>query len=283
MSVILKLKMMRENFSKMEQKIADYILNHPEEVKQLTTYQVAKICKTSQASIVRFAKKMGFSGYPDFKLSLSQDIGVRSAKKEVSIIDSEINSDDSLQEVCQKVAHENVKAIEDTYSLLDFKELEKAVKALAKAKKIMILGAGFSGVVAKDFSYKLLEIGKDAVFEMDFHIQLSLLSTMGAKDILFVISYSGKTKEIYEITKKAKERGILIVTLTTIAGNPIRDLGDITLNTVELNKNFRATALSPRISQMTVIDMLYVQLILENKAMEENILEAMEIVKNFKL
>src|SRR3712207_8519595 len=94
MSVILKLKMMRENFSKMEQKIADYILNHPEEVKQLTTYQVAKICKTSQASIVRFAKKMGFSGYPDFKLSLSQDIGVRSAKKEVSIIDSEINSDD---------------------------------------------------------------------------------------------------------------------------------------------------------------------------------------------
>lgn len=283
MSVILKLKMMHENFSKMEQKIADYILNHPEEVKQLTTYQVAKICKTSQASIVRFAKKMGFSGYPDFKLSLSQDIGVRSAKKQVNIIDSEINSDDNLQEVCQKVAHENVRAIEDTYSLLDFKELEKAVKALEKAKRIMILGAGFSGVVAKDLSYKLLELGKDVVFEMDFHIQLSLLSTMGAKDILFVISYSGKTKEVYEITKKAKERGILIITLTTIAGNPIRDLGDISLNTVELNKNFRATALSPRISQMTVIDMLYVRLILENKEMEENILEAMEIVKNFKL
>lgn len=76
---------MRENFSKMEQKIANYILNHPEEVKQLTTYQVAKICKTSQASIVRFAKKIGFSGYPDFKLSLSQDIGVRSAKNKSTL------------------------------------------------------------------------------------------------------------------------------------------------------------------------------------------------------
>lgn len=283
MSVILKLKMMRENFSKMEQKIADYILKHPEEVKQLTTYQVAKVCKTSQASIVRFAKKMGFSGYPDFKLSLSQDMGALSAKKEVSIIDSEIDSNDSLQEVCQKVARENMRAIEDTYSLLDFKELEKAVKALGKAKKIMILGAGFSGVVARDLSYKLLELGKDVVFESDFHMQFSLLTTMTSRDILFVISYSGKTKEVYEITKKAKERGIQIITLTTIAGNPIRDLGDITLNTVELNKNFRATALSPRISQMTVIDMLYVKLILENKEMEENILEAMEIVKNFKL
>lgn len=114
-------------------------------------------------------------------------------------------------------------------------------------------------------------------------MQFSLLTTMTSRDILFVISYSGKTKEVYEITKKAKERGIQIITLTTIAGNPIRDLGDITLNTVELNKNFRATALSPRISQMTVIDMLYVKLILENKEMEENILEAMEIVKNFKL
>lgn len=281
MSVILKLNMMRSHLSKIEKKIADYILKNPEEVKQLTTYEVAKICGTSQASIVRFAKKMGFSGYPDFKLSLSQDMGIRSVK-EMNVIDSEIGLNDTLAEVCQKVSRENVKVIEDTYSILDMDELEKAVKMIAAAKRIMILGAGFSGVVGKDFSYKLLELGKNVVFESDFHIQLSLLTTMKKKDLLFVISYSGKTKEVYEITKQAKERGLFVIALTTIALNPIRDLADVRLNTVELGKNFRATALAPRISQMTLIDMIYVRLILGNKEMENTILDAMDIVKNFK-
>lgn len=283
MSVILKLNMMRNHLSKIEKKIADYILKNPEEVKQLTTYEVAKICSTSQASIVRFAKKMGFSGYPDFKLSLSQDMGIRSVKKEINVIDSEIDASDTLAEVCQKVSRENVKVIEDTYSILDMKELEKAVQMIAKAKRIMILGAGFSGVVGKDFSYKLLELGKNVLFEPDFHMQFSLLTTMKKKDLLFVISYSGKTKEVYEITKQAKERGICVISLTTIAMNPIREIADIRLNTVELGTNFRATALAPRISQMTLIDMIYVRLILENKEMRDNILDAMNIVKNFKL
>lgn len=283
MSVILKLNMMRNHLSKIEKKIADYILKNPEEVKQLTTYEVAKICNTSQASIVRFAKKMGFSGYPDFKLSLSQDMGIRSVKKEISIIDSEITPGDTMTEVCQKVSRENMKAIEDTYSLLEMNDLKKAVQMISKAKRIMILGAGFSGVVAKDLSYKLLELGKEVVFEADFHMQFSLLTTMKKKDLLFVISYSGKTKEVYEITKQAKERGIPIISLTSIASNPIRELANISLNTVELGENVRATALAPRISQMTLIDMIYVQLILGNKEMEQNILDAMEIVKNFKL
>lgn len=283
MSVILKLNMMRNHLSKIEKKIADYILRNPEEVKELTTYEVAKICNTSQASIVRFAKKMGFSGYPAFKLSLSQDMGIRSVKQEVNVIDSEINPEDSIADVCQKVARENAKVVEDTYSILDTEELEKAVQAILKAKRIMILGAGFSGVVARDLSYKLLELGKNVVFESDFHMQFSLLTTMKKKDLLIVISYSGKTKEIYEITKHAKERGLSIIALTTIASNPVRDLADIRLNTVELGENFRATALAPRISQMTLIDMIYVRLILKNKEMEKNILDAMEIVKNFKL
>lgn len=282
MSVILKLGMMKKYFSKTEKIIAEYILKHPDEVKSLTAYEMGQICHTSQPSIIRFAKKLGFSGYPAFKLALSQDMGERSAK-EINVIDREISPSDSFAEVCQKITRENIKAIEDTQSLLDIESLEKAIQAISKAKRIMIVGAGFSGVVAKDFSYKLLELGKDVLFESDLHIQFSLLTTMKKRDVLFVVSYSGRTREVYELTKKAKERGIQIITLTSIAQNPIRDLSDIALNTIELGENYRSTALAPRISQMTIIDMIYVKLILENKEMEEKILDAIEIVKNFKI
>ncbi|QNM15871.1 MurR/RpiR family transcriptional regulator [Fusobacterium hominis] len=283
MGVIIKINTMKNQLTSIEKRIAEYILKDPEAIKNLNTYQVAKNCKASQASIVRFAKKLGFKGFPDFKLSLSQDIGNRKAESHVNIIHEEIKPEDSFEIVGKKVAHANITAVNNTYEITDFKELENAVKVIAQADKIMVVGVGFSGIVAKDFYYKLLELGKHAIMENDTHTQLSCLSSMGKNDLLFVISHSGKTVQMYDIAKVAKDRGIKIISMTSIVPNPISDLADIKLGTVEMKNNFRSTALSPRISQLTVVDMIYIKLMLENKNMQDYIFNAIELVQGFKL
>lgn len=283
MGVIIKINTMKSQLTSIEKRIAEYILKDPESIKNLNTYQVAKNCKASQASIVRFAKKLGFKGYPDFKLSLSQDIGNRKAESHINIIHEEIKSEDTFEVVGKKIAHENILAINNTCEITDFKELENAVKAIANADKIMIAGVGFSGIVAKDLYYKLLELGKHAIMETDTHMQLSCLSSMGKKDVLFVISHSGKTVEMYDITKVAKDKGVKIISMTSIVPNSISDLANIKLGTVEMKSNFRSTALSPRISQLTVIDMIYIKLMLENKKMQDYIFNAIDLVQGFKL
>ncbi len=283
MGVIIKINTMKNQLTSIEKRIAEYILKDPEAIKNLNTYQVAKNCKASQASIVRFAKKLGFKGFPDFKLSLSQDIGNRKAESHVNIIHEEIKPEDSFEIVGKKVAHANITAVNNTYEITDFKELENAVKVIAQADKIMVVGVGFSGIVAKDFYYKLLELGKHVIMENDTHTQLSCLSSMGKNDLLFVISHSGKTVQMYDIAKVAKDRGIKIISMTSIVPNPISDLADIKLGTVEMKNNFRSTALSPRISQLTVVDMIYIKLMLENKNMQDYIFNAIELVQGFKL
>ena len=283
MGVIIKINTMKNQLTSIEKRIAEYILKDPEAIKNLNTYQVAKNCKASQASIVRFAKKLGFKGFPDFKLSLSQDIGNRKAESHVNIIHEEIKPEDSFEIVGKKVAHANITAVNNTYEITDFKELENAVKVIAQADKIMVVGVGFSGIVAKDFYYKLLELGKHAIMENDTHTQLSCLSSMGKNDLLFVISHSGKTVQMYDIAKVAKDRGIKIISMTSIVPNPISDLADIKLGTVEMKNNFRSTALSPRISQLTVVDMIYIKLMLENKNMQDYIFNAIELVQGFKI
>lgn len=283
MGVIIKINTMKNQLTSIEKRIAEYILKDPEAIKNLNTYQVAKNCKASQASIVRFAKKLGFKGFPDFKLSLSQDIGNRKAESHVNIIHEEIKPEDSFEIVGKKVAHANITAVNNTYEITDFKELENAVKVIAQADKIMVVGVGFSGIVAKDFYYKLLELGKHAIMENDTHTQFSCLSSMGKNDLLFVISHSGKTVQMYDIAKVAKDRGIKIISMTSIVPNPISDLADIKLGTVEMKNNFRSTALSPRISQLTVVDMIYIKLMLENKNMQDYIFNAIELVQGFKL
>ena len=283
MGIIIKLNAMKNQLTSIEKKIAEYILEDPEWIKNLTTYEIAKNCDTSQASIVRFSKKLGFSGFPDFKLSLSQDIGNRKAESHVNIMHEELKSTDSFEIIGKKVATENIRAVNNTYEITDFNELEKAVQAINNARKIMLVGVGFSGIVARDFYFKLMELGKVASFENDSHMQLSYLSTMNENDILFVISHSGKTLELFNLTKVAKNKGIKIITLTSVANNPIRELGDIRLSTVEMKCDFRATALSPRISQLTVIDMIYIKLMLENENLQDYIFNAIELVKDSKL
>lgn len=283
MGVLIKIRSMLNDLTSTEKRVAEYILAKPEEIKSLNTYEVAEITKTSQATVVRFAKKMGFKGFPDFKLTLSQDLGNRMAESHVNIIHEEIKPDDDFETIGKKVANENITAINDTYDITDFEELEKAVIALAEAEKIMIVGVGFSGVVAKDFYYKLLELGKTPMIETDNHMQLTCLSTMGEKDILFIISHSGKTVEMYNIAKIAKSKNIKIIAMTSVAPNPVRELADIKLNTVEMKSNFRSTALSPRISQLTVVDMLYIKLMLENRDMQDYIFDAIELVQGFKI
>ena len=276
MGVIIKLNAMKNQLTSIEKKIAEYILADPERIKNLNTYEIANNCDTSQASIVRFSKKLGFKGFPDFKLSLSQDIGNRKAESHVNIMHEEIKPTDTFEVIGKK-------AVNNTYEITDFKELEKAVKIISDARKIMLAGVGFSGIVAKDFHFKLLELGKESLFEADTHMQLSCLATMNENDVLFVISHSGKTLEVFNLVKAAKNKKIKIITLTSVVQSPIRELGDIKLSTVEMKSDFRATALSPRISQLTVIDMIYIKLMLENEKLQDYIFNAIELVKSFKL
>lgn len=285
MGVLIKISNMLDDFSTREKKVADYILEKPEKVKKLNTYEIAEITKTSQATVVRFAKRLGFKGFPDFKLSLSQDLGNRKAEANVNIIHEEIKIDDSFEAIGRKIANENIVAISNTCEITDFVELEKAVRALSEADKIMLAGVGFSWIAAKDFCYKLLELGKHTIIEADTHMQLSCLTSMKETDVLFVISHSGKTIEMYNLVKLAKEKNITVIALTNIAPNPIREIADIKLSTVEMKStgNFRSTPLSPRISQLTVIDMLYIKLMLENRDMQDYIFEAIELAQRFKI
>lgn len=283
MGVLIKISNMLNNLSAREKKVAKYILEKPEKAKELNTYETAEKTKTSQATVVRFAKRIGFKGFPDFKLALSQDLGNRKAESHVNIIHEDIKKDDSFEIIGRKIANANTLAINNTCEVTDFLELEKAVKLIGKADKIMIAGVGFSGVVARDFCYKLLELGKHAIVETDTHMQLSYLTTMTEKDVLFVISHSGTTIEMYNIAKIAKKKNIKIIAMTSIAPNPIRELADIKLNTVEMKNNFRSTALTPRISQLTIVDMIYIKLMLENENMQDYIFDAIELVQEFKI
>ncbi|MGL5001195.1 MAG: MurR/RpiR family transcriptional regulator [Cetobacterium sp.] len=281
---LIKLKEFQESFTKNEKKISNFLLGNIEEIKVLNTYDLADKSDVSQASVVRFAKKLGFKGFPEFKIALAGDIAMKNNETNINIIYDEIKFDDATEILAKKVVYENIKSVDDTFKILKFEEIEKAAETIHAAKRIFILGAGFSGIVARDFQYKLWELGKNVIFETDQHIQLTNASTAGEGDVVFVISYSGQTLDIYQSILEFKEKDVKVITLTKFASNPIKDIGDIALSTIVEKSNLRSTSLSSRMAQLTVIDILYIKLIqMDREKAEKLIGSAVESVKKFKM
>lgn len=284
MSSIIKLKEMKEKLTKSEKKLAEYILKHLTEVKDINTYELAERSHTSQATIIRFSKKLGYSGFPAFKIALSEDLGKRSHKKKEGLIHNEISIDDTFGDIAKKVVFENTSAIKDTFSILDEVKVEEAVELLDSANKILILGAGYSGLVGRDFHYKLMEIGKATYYDSDTHVQMTNISVMNEKDVIFVISHKGNSSDIYNVVKMGKQKGIKVISLTRMADNPISSLANVKLYTVAEDVAFRSTAISSRIAQLSLIDVLYIGLVRKNYSEVKSYLDqSRELVQPLKI
>lgn len=256
-SILLRIEEQFKNLSKTEQKIADYILNHAELIPNMTTKELAKKSDVSEASVIRFSKAIGIGSFKTFKISLAQELAVT---KEYITDFSIIRKKDSSYELFQKVVHVNKNAIESLSGSIDKKELTKAVDCLKKARKIIFYGVGGSTIAAMDALYKFTKLGYQAEFSQDFHYMLSLIPYLNDQDVFVAISMSGRTKDVIDLSRFAQKNGAHLIAITNINKSPLYKEADIRLATPMVEKDFRVGSISSRMTQLTVIDSLYISL-----------------------
>ncbi|MEC9490160.1 MAG: MurR/RpiR family transcriptional regulator [Halanaerobiales bacterium] len=257
MKVILKIKEMLADLTTTEEKIADYILNNKEEVAQLSVKELAQLADSSPASVVRFSKKIGYQGFQDFKIALIKDLQEAENKIQTRVYD-DIAVDDEIEEIMEKLAHDNIKVIKNTINLLSPAELKKAVKAVENANNVYIFGIGASGLVAKDLQYKLMRIKKTVIYYSDTHAQLASAANIESEDLAIAISYSGESLEVYEALKTAKKRGAETIAISKFGKNPLNETAQIKLQVAGSEKNLRLGAITSRIAQLIAVDILFV-------------------------
>src|SRR6202167_4414430 len=114
-----------------EQRVADFVLKHPDELIYLTVTELAERTNTSESTVVRLCQKIGYKGYQEFKIVLARDLVEPTAD-----IYAEVESGDDLTTVKNKVFQANAQALRDTIEVLDDADLERAVEALAKARRV---------------------------------------------------------------------------------------------------------------------------------------------------
>ena len=240
------------NLTKAQKRIAAELLNNTKQAIHYSTDELAARCDVSHAAISRFCYLFDFYGLKDLQISLAKDVSYLGDLKLVSPEAKEFSNN-----IPENVFAQLSIALKNTFEMIDADVVMEAAQALYKANKVYLYGIGASSIVAQDFLQKLLRVQVDAVFYEELDLMRLHLLQGTENDLFIAISYSGKKAEVIKVAQQAKKQGIPILAITKDAASPLAKLATFLLTVAGLETKFRSSALSSRIVQLYIVDVLF--------------------------
>jgi RpiR family carbohydrate utilization transcriptional regulator len=235
--------------SKSEKWIALSVLNNPAKVINQSITSLAKEAGVSLPTVNRFCKKLGFDGYPAFKIQIAQEI------TNTNELLDRFNVDKDTPEVVKRVMTDIQSTIVNVGQNLNAESIDKATDLLANSKSITFFGLGGSGPVALDAQHKFFRFGVPVVAHTDYINQRMIVSMMKEGDLLVLISFTGRTTEIVETAKIAKKNGVKTIALTS-EDSPLARLSNVVLHIHTHLENNLHIPMTSRLAHLAIIDIL---------------------------
>lgn len=259
--IIATLGAMKNSLSRASQRIANFILQHPERLPQLSIAGLAQKTMAGEASIIRFCRTLGYRGFQDFKMDLAIELA-RNETDSSPLLDANVTTSDDMHTIGLKLQNVVNGVLSETLSLLDSQQVTSVVQALLSCEAIYLFGVGSSGITAADMKNKLMRIGMrvDAVTNNHFmYMQATLLQK---NDVAIGISHSGYSKETVQALKLARQAGATTVALTHNLGSPLLKQADYHL----INGNhhqgmLQGDSFGTKTAQLFVLDLIYTMLV----------------------
>lgn len=249
-------KMKEDIFSPSESEIIVYLFKQRENIKDKTTKQISKETYTHPSTLIRIAKKLGYSGWVELKNSFLGEIEYLNSH--FSSIDANYPFDDrdSIMTVANKMALLNQTTISDTLSLLNHDDLQKATNMLDEAAHIKVFSMYHNLLICHDFKSKMNRIGKHvSLCTVDPHFEAVNSNT---ETCAIVISYSGESEDIVGLLPFLKRKKVPVIALTSIGENTLTKYADCILRITTREKLYsKIGSFSSNESICFLLDLLY--------------------------
>ncbi|WP_273123285.1 MurR/RpiR family transcriptional regulator [Metabacillus sp. HB246100] len=255
---LVTIRKLYPKFSITERKIADYMLKYPNKIIHSSINQLAEDLEVADSTVFRFCKRLGYKGYQAMKIALATEV-----VSPLQDIHEKVSEGDTMETIASKVFRSNMKTLDDTLSIISEEQIQLAVEGILSAQSIQFFGSGGSSIIALDAYHKFVRTGLKVQATIDTHFQLMAASQMTEKDCAILISHSGSSKDILHILNVVKETGAKMIAITNYAKSPLSGAVHIPLYTVSEETDYRSEALSSRIAQLSIIDVLYVNVLMK--------------------
>ena len=236
--------------SKSERKIASIVLNNPSKVINQSISDLSEAAEVSLPTVNRFCKKLGFDGYPSFKIRIAQELSNTN-----KMLSETLKVDADTPDIVKRVMADIQSTVINIGQNLDPSTIDKATKLLTSAKSITFFGLGGSGPVAMDGQHKFFRLKIPSSYISDPHLQFMSANSLEKNDVVVVISQSGTTAALIDSVKIVKKNGVKVIGIMP-GDTPLANICDYPL-TINVGINNRISKpLTSRIAYTAVIDVL---------------------------
>ena len=216
-----------QGYSESEQRIVDYILEHQSEAPRLTAAQLSRAAATSEATVSRFCRKLGFGSFRSFQFSLARDL---ESQRNEGLTDEV--SLDNMEQSLKNILAAKVSELNATIDGIDHDTLAAVVHALKHAGVIEFAAVGNTNAVALDATFKFSQLGLRCMASTISETSIGFALTLRPGDVIVLISNSGKSRRLNRMAKAARNCGATVVVISSDSKSPLARLADYTFNTV---------------------------------------------------
>lgn len=204
--------------SGLEKKVIEYLTNYPEEVIKMTTRELAEKLYISKTTVINLAKKLGFDGYTELKYYLKVHLTEQEDKNQQS-------GDYVFKNVLSSLQEEALK----TLSIQKEETVNKIVEILTTSKTVYVVARGASKPFGSYLSTRLAMLKIRCIFVDDFNLIDNLSDHLEHDESVLVISLSGNTKRILDISRAAHIKGSKVISLTSFSDSKVQQNADISM------------------------------------------------------
>lgn len=244
------------DLSPSEKRVARWVLEHPKEAAGATLAHLARECKTSEPTVLRFCRRVGLQGFRELALRLTEALS-----NPASYVHRDVSPDDSTSDAVLKVMDASIQSLIDMRSQLSSMPVDETVAAMRTARQIAFAGLGASGHVATDACHKFFRLGIPCTSLCDTPMILQFAAIAEPDDVLVLLSHTGRWPDFVHATRLARERGATVIALT----NPDSEVAgevDLLFPCQLIEDTSVYTPMSSRLAQLALLDAVHVALAL---------------------
>jgi DNA-binding MurR/RpiR family transcriptional regulator len=214
-----------EQLSPKQHRLARYFLDHEHVIAFASANTVGKENDVSAATVVRFARALGYEGYTD----LQDDI--RAALPQYPTpsqkLAQRLSEGGFVNNISADIAEVNIRNIEQTLQNVSLETLDRAVEAIVDADRILIFSGGLSSTAAVMAQHSLTMLGFQARAIINGGLTQTLeMSTINPGDTVIVISIWRYLKDTVAVANYAHGTGAKVIALTDSLVSPLAPSSD---------------------------------------------------------
>ncbi|EWG98959.1 MurR/RpiR family transcriptional regulator [Halomonas sp. BC04] len=248
--LLQRIRQRLEELNRSERKVADVILADPARATGLSIASLAQAASVSEPTVNRFCRSFDAKGYPDFKIKLAQSLAGGTP-----YVSQAVEPGDGAAEYTGKIFGATIAALDEASRELDPARIERVVDYMIQAKQIHFFGLGASGAVAQDAQHKFFRFNLPVTSYVDVLMQRMVAAACHTGDVVVVISWTGRTRELVDIARLARESGAVVLGITA-PGSPLAGECTETLEVATPEDTDVYMPMTSRMIQLTLIDVL---------------------------